>query len=72
MLFLLYVLCSVIPVIGHILVGLFTNWSLVGTILGLQLLTILPILGPIIAIFVFGWPWAIGILVVQIVTFANE
>jgi hypothetical protein len=72
MLFLLYVLCSVIPVIGHILVGLFMSWSLVGTILGLQLLTIIPILGPLIAIFVFGWPWAIGIFVIQGVIFSNR
>ena len=68
MLFLLYVLCSTLPVVGHILVGLFANWALVGTILGLQLLTFLPIIGPIIAFFVFGFWWALGLAVIQLIS----
>ena len=66
MLFLLFVLCSILPVIGHVLVGLLMNWPLVGTILGLQILACIPLIGPIIALFIFGWAWAIGLLVIQL------
>jgi hypothetical protein len=72
MLFLLFLFCSVLPIIGHILVGLFTNWTLVGEILLLQLLAFIPLLGPVIAFFVFGFWWGLFFLVIQVIYYLMD
>lgn len=69
MLFLLYVFCSFVPVIGHIITGFVLGWGMALSVVGLQVLTLLPIIGPIIAFFLFGFHWGIGLFVIQIFVF---
>jgi hypothetical protein len=62
----------VTPIIGHILVGFIYNWSMVGSIIALQVLALIPIIGPIIAFFVFGFWWGLLFIVFQVIYFLMD